>query len=315
MHSSLGDGDMNAISSLPWPYLSASALRLPDALDAERLSLHTRSAGRIAYYRDIAGTGRPLILVHSINAAPSAFEMRPLFQRFRSRRPVYAPELPGFGFSDRSDQRYSPELFANALKDFLTEVVKEPADVVAFSLSAEFAARMALTVPELVASLVLISPTGFSDRSLPSPNLSKRLYKGLSLPFLSQGLFELLTSRRSIRYFLGQAFVGEMPLEMIDYAYATSHQPGAKYAPLYFLSGQLFTANAITQLYAKLNLPVLVLYDRDPNVSFDLLPGFVSSHSNWRAEHIAPTLGLPHWEKTEETISAIEAFWSEFRQA
>ena len=101
---------------------------------------------------------------------------------------------------------------------------------------------------------------------------------------------------------------------MIDYAYATSHQPGARYAPLYFLSGQLFTANATEQLYGKLTLPVLVIYDRDPNVSFDLLPGFVASHPNWRAARIAPTLGLPHWEKTGGTVSAMERFWSDFRQ-
>ena len=308
---------MNAISSLPVRDVRPSVCQatLPDAVEAERRVLNSRTAGRLAYYLDASSAGRPLVLVHSINAAPSAFEMRPLFQEFRSRRPVYAPELPGFGFSDRSDRRYSPELFSGALADFLSEVVKEPADVVTFSLSSEFAARTVLKTPERLASLVLISPTGFSKRSLPSPTLSERLHKGLSLPFLSQGLFELLTSRRSIRYFLGQAFVGETPPEMIDYAYATAHQPGARYAPLYFLSGQLFTANATEQLYAKLSLPVLVIYDRDPNVSFDLLPGFVANHPNWRAERIAPTLGLPHWEKTAETVSAMERFWSELRQA
>jgi hypothetical protein len=121
--------------------------------------------------------------------------------------------------------------------------------------------------------------------------------------------------RLAIRYFLGQAFVGETPPEMIDYAYATSHQPGARYAPLYFLSGQLFTAKATERLYAKLSLPVLVIYDRDPNVSFDLLSGFVASHANWTTERIAPTLGLPHWEKTAETISSMDGFWSEFRAA
>jgi len=307
---------MSAISSFPGRDIRSWVcdMKLPDAVDADRRVLDSGTAGGLAYYQDTSAAGRPLVLVHSVNAAPSAFEMRPLFQEFRSRRPVYAPELPGFGFSDRSDRRYSPELFSSALADFLGQIVKEPADVVTFSLSSEFAARTALKNPDLVASLVLISPTGFGKRSLPSPTLSERLHKGLSLPFLSQGLFELLTSRPSIRYFLGQAFVGETPPEMIDYAYATSHQPGARYAPLYFLSGQLFTANATEQLYGKLTLPVLVIYDRDPNVSFDLLPGFVASHPNWRAARIAPTLGLPHWEKTGGTVSAMERFWSDFRQ-
>jgi pimeloyl-ACP methyl ester carboxylesterase len=296
--------------SLPGACLPAVRVSLPEAISAPRRVLESRRAGRLSYYADTQVPGRPLVLVHSINAAPSAFEMKPLFEHFRSQRPVFAPDLPGFGFSDRSDRRYSPQLFADALMDFLAEVVREPADLVAFSLGSEFAARAALAVPTAITSLVVLSPTGFSKRSLPSGDLSLRVHKALSLPVLSQGLFNLLTSRPSIRYFLGQAFVGQMPLEMVEYAYATSHQPGARYAPLYFLSGQLFTPNATKELYAKLQLPTLALYDRDPNVSFDLLPELVAEHANWRAERITPTCGIPHWEKTAETASAIERFWS-----
>jgi pimeloyl-ACP methyl ester carboxylesterase len=288
---------------------------LPTAIDAPYRTLDSSRAGRLRYYEDRSGSGPPLVLVHSINAAPSAFEMRPLFERFRSKHPVYALDLPGFGHSERSNRRYTPELFADAIADLLVQTVRVPAHVVAFSLSAEFAARVALSQCELVASLALISPTGFSRRPLPSATLSDRLHKGLSLPLLSQGLFDVLTSRPSIRYFLSQAFVGEVPPELIEYAYATSHQPGARYAPLYFLSGQLFTPQAIDRLYANLQLPVLVIYDRDPNVSFDLLPGFVSGRENWHAVRITPTLGLPHWEKTAETAEAMEQFWAKGRKS
>jgi pimeloyl-ACP methyl ester carboxylesterase len=266
--------------------------------------------GRLCYYADRSASGRPLVLVHSINAAPSAFEMRPLFEHYRARRPVYAPDLPGFGRSERRARRYSPQLFADALGDLLGQVEGAAADLVAFSLGAEFAARVAAALPGRIRSLVLISPTGFSRRSLPSQTLSERLHKGLSLPVLSQGLFDLLTSRPSIRYFLGQAFVGATPPELIEYAYATAHQPGARHAPLYFLSGQLFTADACARLYAEVGQPTLVLYDRDPNVSFDLLEGFVAGHAHWRAERITPTLGLPHWEKPAETAAAMDRFWA-----
>jgi hypothetical protein len=37
----------------------------------------------------------PLLLVHSVNAAASAFEMEPLYVRQALRRPVFALELPG----------------------------------------------------------------------------------------------------------------------------------------------------------------------------------------------------------------------------
>jgi pimeloyl-ACP methyl ester carboxylesterase len=288
-------------------------VELPEALDATRDSFATTHLKAISYYVGGPEDGAPLVLLHSINAAPSAFEMKPLFDHYRATRRVYVPELPGFGFSDRSDRPYSPELYANAINAFLTNVVQAPADVIAFSLSSEFAARAALAAEERFSTLTLLSPTGFSARKLPSGGVGQALHRFFTLPGLGQGLYELLTKRPSIRYFLRRSYVGEPPEALIDYAYATSHQPGARHAPYRFLAGQLFTRQAVDTLYAKLALPVLVLYDRDANVGFELLPDFVATHSNWRAVRIEPTLGIPQWERTDDCVAALDAFWSEQR--
>ncbi|WP_242518458.1 alpha/beta fold hydrolase [Halochromatium roseum] len=284
---------------------------LPEALDATRDSFATSHLKEISYYVGGPEDGRPLVLLHSINAAPSAFEMKPLYDHYRATRRVYVPELPGFGFSDRSDRQYSPELYANAIVAFLTNVVQAPADVIAFSLSSEFAARAALSASERFLSLALLSPTGFSARRLPSGRVGRAMHSVFTLPGLGQGLYQLLTKRPSIRYFLQRSYVGTPPEAMVDYAYATSHQPGARHAPYYFLAGQLFTRQATETLYAKLQLPVLVLYDRDANVGFELLADLVASHSNWKAVRIVPTLGIPQWERTADCSAALDAFWAE----
>ncbi|MEA3641132.1 MAG: alpha/beta fold hydrolase [Lamprobacter sp.] len=284
---------------------------LPDALEATRDRFATAHLKEISYYVGGPEDGRPLVLLHSINAAPSAFEMKPLFDHYRATRRVFVPELPGFGFSDRSNRSYSPELYANAIVAFLTNVVQAPADVIAFSLSSEFAARAALSASERFLTLSLLSPTGFSARKLPSGSVGRAMHSVFTLPGLGQGLYQLLTKRPSIRYFLQRSYVGTPPEAMVDYAYATSQQPGARHAPYYFLAGQLFTRQATETLYAKLQLPVLVLYDRDANVGFELLPDLVASHSNWKAVRIEPTLGIPQWERTEDCTAALDAFWAE----
>lgn len=288
----------------------SSSITLPAALDASRHDFVSEQAGRIHYYADTTGSGRPLMLIHSINAAPSAFEMKPLFERYRAQRPVYALDLPGFGHSDRSNRRYSPELYATAIADFLEQVVKVPADLIAFSLGCEFAARATLMQPKLVTSLTLLSPTGFNTRGLPSGKAAERVHKFLSVPVLNDGLFALLTTRTSIKYFYRQAFAEGIPPELVDYAHATTHQPGAKYAPLYFLSGQLFTQQAGATLYGRLTQPVLAIYDKDPNIDFHELPDFLSRHPTWRAERVTPTNGMPQWEKPAATGEAIDRFWA-----
>jgi pimeloyl-ACP methyl ester carboxylesterase len=293
-------------------------VELVKAIDADRSDFRSDNAGRLSYYADLSGEGDPLVLIHSINAAPSAFEMKPIFERFRGKRPVYALELPGFGFSDRSDRLYSPQLYQYAITDFLQEVVGKPADVVGLSLSCEFAALAAEHNPEIFRSIVMISPTGFSQPK--TDRLSQRvekkgakntLYAGLAVPLWNRPFYDLVSSRPSIQYFLNKSFEGLVPERFVDYAYITAHQPGAEYAPTYFLSGKLFTPAVRETVYKALDLPVLVIYDRDPYTKFEMLPSFIKEMENWQAERITPTKGLPHWEQPEKTFKAMEAFWSQ----
>ncbi|WP_020506473.1 alpha/beta fold hydrolase [Lamprocystis purpurea] len=306
------DQSNSSLGDLRHQRTPATVHPLADALDAPRKTFSTRAGQRLAYYVDGPAAGTPLVLIHSINAAPSSYEMKPLFDHYRAQRPVYSLDLPGFGQSERPAGPYTPGLFADAIGDFLTQVVAQPAAVVALSLSAEFTARAAAAVPDLVASLVLISPTGFSRRPLPSAAAARGVHRVLTTPGLSQWLYDLVASRPSIRYFLNKSFTTKAPDDLIDYAYATSHQPGARHAPLYFLSTQLFTPQAADRLYAGLkDLPVLVIADRDPYVDFAALPDFVAAHPNWRHETLAPQLGLPQWEHPAATRAVLDRFWNQ----
>ncbi len=133
------------------------------ALDADLFEATTQNAGRLGYYADLSGKGTPIVLLHSINAAPSAHEVKPIFDHYRGKRPIYALDLPGFGFSDRSDRLYSTRLYQDAIMEFVRDAVGKSADVVTLSLSSEFAALAAVHSPEWIRSLVMISPTGFKQ--------------------------------------------------------------------------------------------------------------------------------------------------------
>ncbi|MBL8134152.1 MAG: alpha/beta fold hydrolase [Anaerolineae bacterium] len=287
------------------------AVDLPPAIDAERVRFRHPAAGFLSYYADAAQPGRPLVLIHSINAAASAYEMRPIFERFRGKRPIYALDLPGFGFSERADQVYTPDLYAGAVEALLERVAspENPADVVALSLGSEFAARAALRQPERVRSLTLISPSGLGLRQRTTGQYGDRALAAFRFPLWSQAFFDLLATRTSIRWFLQQSFVGDPDSGLVDYCVQTAHQPRARFAPLYFVSGKLFTEGAVGALYRRLEMPVMVLYDKDFFVRFDALPGLLRERPNWRAERIAPSLGLPQFERMDEVAGALERFW------
>ncbi|MFC6745461.1 alpha/beta fold hydrolase [Methylobacterium persicinum] len=122
----------------------------------------------MAYYASPEGSGRPILLIHSINAAASAYETRPLYLHYRENRPVYALDLPGFGFSDRSRRRYTPRLMADAIHAVAAEIRArhggETIDAIALSLSCSYLAKACLARPADYATIGLISPTGFDGR-------------------------------------------------------------------------------------------------------------------------------------------------------
>jgi len=266
---------------------------------------------QLYWYFSADQVGRPLLFIHSVNAAPSAIELKPLFTHFQESRPAFAPDLPGFGRSERNVGEFTSIDFAREIAAMIESLPGDKApDVVALSLGCEFVARAITEFSAKVRSVTLISPTGFSARGVVSKKTQQRLKKIFEFAGFGRNAFKLLRTERSIRYFYGMNFSGCVPNELVSYALKTTKVPDAHLMPLRFLSMGLFSENAVENLYQRLDLPVLVIFDRDPNVSFERFADFENT-ANWRFHRVAPSFGMPHWEHSGETVSVIENFYAE----
>jgi pimeloyl-ACP methyl ester carboxylesterase len=290
------------------------ALPLPPAIEAERRELDS-PAGRLSYY--VAGRGAPLLLVHSVNAAASAYEVRPVFSHFQRSRRVYALDLPGFGFSERSARAYTPRLFTDALLAVLELIAAEcggaPADALALSLGGEFLARAALERPDRLRSLALVSPTAFDEgedfygapgsvRGLPP---LRHLY---GFPLWGRAFFDALNSRAGQRYFLAKTFGSSAAIDrgLLEYDYLTAHQPGAQHAPFAFISGGLFSAD-IDRVYEALEQPVWLAHGARGDFGLVRDTRNIAGRGNWTIQRFETGM-LPHFEQPEAFMSAYEAF-------
>jgi pimeloyl-ACP methyl ester carboxylesterase len=259
----------------------------------------------------------PLLLIHSINAAASAAEVEPLFTHYRQQRPVYAIELPGFGFSDRSDRSYTPRLMTDALHAALAIIQSENggkvADVLAVSLSTEFAARAKYEAPHSIRRLALVSPTGFRGKKLrygpAGGTLSLPwLYRLLTLDFWRQGIFNSLTRPSVIRYFLKGAWGTENIDEIFwRYCLLTSRQPGAANAPFYFVSAFLFSTD-INHLYESLDDPVWVSMATRGDFTDYRGRHTVEDKTNWQF-HAVQGGALPFFENLSSFTKKLDPFW------
>ena len=282
---------------------------LPPALPGERLALDG-PAGPLTVY--VQGQGPALLLVHSVNAAASAAEVRPLYERAAATRTVFAPDLPGFGLSDRSDRPYTPRLMTDALHQTLRAVRARcgsaPVDALAVSLGCEFLARAGCEAPAGIARLALVSPTGFmGTRSWRGAPGSTRAVPGLLRVLRGPGwggaLFRGLTRPGVIRYFLRRTWGGrDIDEALWAYDVQVVRAPGAEFAPLHFLSAGLFSAD-IHNVYDALAQPVWVAHgDRGDFTDYRGLAAFAGK-PNWQVSPLQAG-ALPHFEPASGYLEA-----------
>lgn len=118
-------------------------------------------AGLRLHVYDGVGQGAlpPVVFLHGLGSAGAAFaavaaRVRPHVSR------LVIPELPGHGFSTRGDRPVTPEILLEALEAALDHVLDEPAIIYGNSLGGALAIKYALSRPDRVRALLLVSPAG-----------------------------------------------------------------------------------------------------------------------------------------------------------
>jgi pimeloyl-ACP methyl ester carboxylesterase len=288
---------------------------LPAAVSGQRHEIDS-TAGRLSYYTasPAGAAGTPLLLIHSINAAGSAYEVKPVYEHYAQSRPVYAIELPGFGHASREKRPYTIRMMTDAIHAATAEIQKihgaTPIDALALSLSSEFLTRAATENPQAYRSVALVSPTGFDTRSVRWVRGSRAipwLRNVFEAELWSERFFHLLTSRPVIGWFLQKTFGSpNYDKGLLDYDYLTTHQPGAQHAPYYFVSGFLFSQDVL-RLYQSLPMPVWM----SNGVRGDFIDygntTLVEGLPNWTVT-VYQTGAMPHFEVLDKFVRDYDAF-------
>ena len=288
---------------------------LPPALEAEIAEIRI-PFGRLALYKAGPSEGTPLLLIHSINAAGNSYEVKPLFDHYAAHRPVYALDLPGYGFSDRHDRIYTPRLMTDAILAAVDDIRRRhghyPIDVLALSLTCEFLGRAASEHPTSFRSLGLVSPTGFESamdrQGKAGATYGKPAVRDIvSFPLWGRGLFDLVASKASMRFFLSKTWGSPRIDEgLLDYDYLTAHQPGAEHVVFSFLSGFLFSRDALT-VYKALTVPVWMCHGvRGDFVDYGR-KSEVEGKPNWTLQ-VFRTGALPQFEVLDQVTASYDAF-------
>jgi pimeloyl-ACP methyl ester carboxylesterase len=284
---------------------------LGPAIDGERRRWRPagKGLGEVCFYAAERSRGRPVLLLHDLRASSSAYEVRPLFECFRWRRPTYAPDFPGFGLSDRGELPYSPALFAAVVAELGRKLggAGAAADVVALGRGCEPAARVARDEPGLVRSLVMIEPFGLvRPWGAAFEALAARLSTVVTNA-LGPRIFAVATTRAVVARSVRARFHGPADAGLVAYAQASARVPGAHRARIALARSGSRSADA-AMLYRALTVPTLVVHDTCGREALEL-EAFLRGRANRFAVRVSQTRGLPHFERQAETVAAMDRFW------
>jgi pimeloyl-ACP methyl ester carboxylesterase len=116
-------------------------------------------SGGLRYRVLEAGRGdTTLLLLHGYGESLLAWRL--VFDRLARHYHVIAPDMPGFGVSDKPDVAYDYPTYARWLGAFLLQETKGPVVVVGHSMGGQIAAGLALDHPDRVVAAILIDPAG-----------------------------------------------------------------------------------------------------------------------------------------------------------
>lgn len=231
-------------------FLRRSAEEMPP-LDAGTERTFRWRGMDIAYAEDGDESDPDVLFVHEPGIAASGHEFADAFTALSEEYHVVAPDLPGYGRSDRPPLQYSSQLYESFLADFGRALTDEPT-VVAAGLSGAYATRIADEID--AERLVLVAPTTEMTGK-------KRPWRRalLRTPVVGTTLFNAAASGPALRRRLRS---DRNPDDDVEYQWLSAHQPGARYAPAAMIGGELHPDADITDALAELACPVTLIWGR-----------------------------------------------------
>jgi pimeloyl-ACP methyl ester carboxylesterase len=140
--------------------------------------------GSLRVHHTHGGRGSPVVFIHGLGSS-GYIEWRYNLEQLAERHRVFAPDLPGFGRSEKPRVRYGIPYFTRFIERYMRERGLRAAAIVGTSMGGRVALELALERPGLVRKLALVNTLG-----LGRPNMQVT-YGLVTLPRVGEALMRV----------------------------------------------------------------------------------------------------------------------------
>jgi pimeloyl-ACP methyl ester carboxylesterase len=242
-------------------------------------------------YLEEGNSKRNVILLHGLGG--SAERWLKVIPLLSSKYRVIAPDLIGFGHSDKPSTDYTIEFFAEILSGFIDSLGIGKTILIGSSLGGQVAAEFAGS-KDSIEKLILVAPSGAMKHSTPTIDayMMAALYPN---PSSARVAFEMMSGTGTVDDTTIANFIERMSA------------PNAKLA---FISSVLSVKNSqIRDSLQKIKIPTLLLWGKeDKMIPIEYAQEFMESIRNCKFRELNGIGHLPHVEDAEVFVQAVLEF-------
>lgn len=199
----------------------------------------------------------PVLLVHGFASNHEVWAT--LEPALRARRRTINVDLPGFGWSERTEGDYSPEALARDLWSVLDALSVPTVDVVAHSWGSSVSLAFTLARPAHVRRVVLIGAWVYDEQIPP-------FFRAARVPGIGEALFTAFYRERpEDRFPLAFEDDSVVSQDLVDAIERSLERPGTARAALAAARGQCF--RQLEWRYRSVRQPTLLVWGARDNVA------------------------------------------------
>jgi pimeloyl-ACP methyl ester carboxylesterase len=150
--------------------------------------------GTLRAHHTYGGRGSAVVFVHGLGSS-GYMEWRQNLESVAAKHRVFAPDLPGFGRSDKPRARYTIAFFTRFIRRYMEDRGLRRASLVGTSLGGRIALEVALEEPKLVRKLVLVNTLGLGR---PKVRATQIAYGLVTLPRIGEAVMK--ATRDALRW-------------------------------------------------------------------------------------------------------------------
>jgi pimeloyl-ACP methyl ester carboxylesterase len=140
--------------------------------------------GSLRVHHMHGGRGSPVVFIHGLGSS-GYMEWRYNLERTAARHRVFAPDLPGYGRTEKPRARYTIPYFARFIERYMADRGLRSATLVGASLGGRIALEVALEQPRLARKLVLVNTLGLGR---PKVRMTQMAYGLVTIPRLGEAV-------------------------------------------------------------------------------------------------------------------------------